>query len=182
MKLSFIYILLIPVFLFACSGREALDADFRIDPLKDPEPALRSLFFKGDSISFYEDGRPPVDTSKLRRYGIKWVKKDLRDTLKVSYNLMTTITIDKDSITPPAARITALYLSFPNNQAFWRFGPEKGAKEIKTINILVPNSIRTGTFPVRVGATLEGLARDTGTVLKPYKVTVPEKNIFIRVE
>ncbi len=182
MKILSFFAALLPVLFFACSGEDALDSDFHIDPVKNQELALRSLFFKGDSIAFYEDGRPPVDTTKLRKYGIRWVKTGGKDTLKVPFNLITTITLDQDSITPETARITALYLTFPGNQAYWRFGPEKGSKEIKTINIQVPNTFRKGSFPIRIAATLEGLAKDTGNILKPYKVNVPEQNILLKVE
>lgn len=169
--------------ILACSGEELLESDFKINPLKQQDAALRSFFFKGDSVAFYEEGRPFVDTGAGRSYGIRWIKgNDGRDSAFGTFANAITMNFGLNSKTPSSVKIKTLYLSFPNNQAYWKFGPQKGATDIKTINMVIPNTLMASTFPVLVGATLEGMARDTANLLKPFLVTVPEDTVYISVK
>jgi len=63
-----IFILLIPIAFaaFSCADNELEDSDFKMDPISNPEGALRTLFFDNmqSGIAFYEYDRPEADTAK----------------------------------------------------------------------------------------------------------------------
>jgi hypothetical protein len=178
-------IFIIPVlFLFSCGEFDAPDADFRINPLTEPEAALRSLFFERmqDSIAFNEFGRPVVDTSKTARFGIRFVPAaNQKDTVLVGFNEVATLNFDKDSLTPANAMITSLHLSFPGSQAYWKFGPKVNTREIKQIKMIIPNVVRAGSFRIQVGATIEQNRLDTSGIVKTVQAVVAEKNIILKL-
>jgi hypothetical protein len=72
MRNSIIAGLILLLILSGCSGEELKDSDFRIDVKSNPDAALRTIFFLGDSIAFYEDSRPVVDTVKGRKFIHLW--------------------------------------------------------------------------------------------------------------
>jgi hypothetical protein len=183
MRNSIFASLILLLILSACSGEELKDSDFRIDVKSNPDAALRTIFFQGDSIAFYEDGRPEVDTIKGRKFGIKILPAGFSgDTLKASFEATRLLSLAKDSATPAIAKIRYIYLSFPGLQAYWKIGPQKGGNFVEKINMIFPNTLRAGTFQMRVGATLTSLEKDTGNVSKTVFVTVPEKTVLVKLK
>jgi len=183
MRNSIFASIILLLILSACSGEELKDSDFRIDVKSNPDAALRTIFFQGDSIAFYEDGRPEVDTIKGRKFGIKILPAGFSgDTLKASFEATRLLSLAKDSATPAIAKIRYIYLSFPGLQAYWKIGPQKGGNFVEKINMIFPNTLRAGTFQMRVGATLTSLEKDTGNVSKTVFVTVPEKTVLVKLK
>ena len=183
MRNSIFASIILLLILSACSGEELKDSDFRIDVKSNPDAALRTIFFQGDSIAFYEDGRPEVDTVKGRKFGIRILPTGFSgDTLKASFEATRLLSLAKDSATPAIAKIRYIYLSFPGLQAYWKIGPQKGGNFVEKINMIFPNTLRAGTFQMRVGATLTSLEKDTGTVSKTVFVTVPEKTVLVKLK
>lgn len=169
--------------LSGCSGEELKDSDFRIDVKSNPDAALRTIFFLGDSIAFYEDGRPEVDTVKGRKFGIRILPAGFSgDTLKASFDATRLLSVAKDSTTPPTAKIRYIYLSFPSLQAYWKIGPQKNGSFVDKVNMIFSNTLRAGTFQMRVGATITTLEKDTGNVSRTVFVTVPEKTILVNLK
>lgn len=173
----------------SCSETDLPDSNFRIDPIKNPDAALRCFFFSNmqDSIEFYQFGRPAVDTGRGRKFGIRWIPSPgSKDTLQAGYDQVTTLRFDRDSITPSNALITSLHLGFPGiqseNQAYWRFRPAQGAREVKQINLLFPSLIRPGSFPILVGGILEQSLIDSTGKPKKIQVVIPNKTIMVRLK
>lgn len=186
MRNSIFASIILLLILSACSGDELKDSDFRIDVKSNPDAALRTIFFVGDSIAFYEDGLPVVDTVKGRKFGIRILPTGfIGDTLDARFDSIkgtTLLSLSKDSTTLATAKIRYIYLSFPGLQAYWKIGPPKGGNFVEKINMIFPNTLRAGTFQMRVGATLTSLEKDTGNVLKTVFVTVPEKTILVKLQ
>lgn len=159
-----------------------MDSNYKINPLTEKEAMFRSLFFSGDSIAFFEDSRPQVDTGKGKSFGIQFVKTSEGDTLVSVYSAYNRVNIKLNEKTPQNLKVKNLYLSFPNGQAHWKFGPNKGTTEIRSINLAFPNNIMSGTFPLLVGATVEALLPDTGNILRPVRVSVPDDTVFISLK
>ena len=183
MRNSIFASIILLLILSACSGEDLKDSDFRIDVKSNPDAALRTIFFQGDSIAFYEDGRPEVDTVKGRKFGIRILPTGFSgDTLKASFEATRLLSLAKDSATPAIAKIRYIYLSFPGLQAYWKIGPQKGGNFVEKINMIFPNTLRAGTFQMRVGATLTSQEKDTGNVSKTVFVTVPEKTVLVKLK
>jgi hypothetical protein len=183
MRNSIFASLILLLILSGCSGEDLKDSDFRIDVKSNPDEALRTIFFLGDSIAFYEDGRPVVDTVKGRKFGIRILPTGFSgDTLKASFEAAKLLSLARDSITPAVAKIRYIYLSFPGLQAYWKIGPQKGGNFVEKINMIFPNTLRAGTFQMKVGATLTTLEKDTGNVVRPVFVTVPEKTVLVNLK
>jgi len=183
MRNSIFASIILLLILSACSGEELKDSDFRIDVKSNPDAALRTIFFQGDSIAFYEDGRPEVDTVKGRKFGIRILPTGFSgDTLKAIFEATRLLSLAKDSATPAIAKIRYIYLSFPGLQAYWKIGPQKGGNFVEKINMIFPNTLRAGTFQMRVGATLTSLEKDTGNLSKTVFVTVPEKTVLVKLK
>lgn len=179
---SFFFVF-VTVLLFSCGDLAMPDSDYKIDPVTEQDLAIRSLFFLGDNASFFvDDSRPQVDTSKGRRFGIKWPLAGQRDTVFAGYANGTDISFGLDSNTAAGIKIKNLYLTLPNTPGYWKFSPKAGLSEVKSMRIVFPSIFKPGFFSFRVGATLEGLAPDTGGVLKPYQVTVPEIPVLMSVK
>lgn len=175
--------LILLLMLSGCAGEELKDSDFRIDVKSNPDAALRTIFFLGDSIAFYEDGRPVVDTVKGRKFGIRILPTGFSgDTLKALFDATRLLSVAKDSTTLAAAKIRYIYLSFPGLQAYWKIGPPRGGNSVEKINMIFPNTLREGTFQMRVGATLTTQEKDTGNVLRTVFVTVPEKTVLVNLK
>jgi len=181
---------LLPIFIsatllfVACSEDQLSDSDFRISFNDNPEGALRSFFFSNmqDSISFNEFGRPVADNDTSRKYGIRLISAlSSEGNLDVSYKQATVISFDRDSLTPVNAQLSSLHLSLPGSQAFWKFGPKKGQKEVKQINLIVPNTIKPGTFKIQVGATFSKSTIDTSGKIKVIRTIVPDKTISVKL-
>lgn len=175
-KASILLLALAAMLLASCEGDDALDSNFKINPIKDKDAMLRSLFFAGDSVAFFEEGRPPVDTG---RYGIQYVKTSKGDTLICGFTTNNSMSFVLNDKTPAGVKIKNLYLSYPGSLAYWKFGPARGTTDIRNISVAFPNNLMPGTFPLLVGATLEKLVRDTSNVLKPVRITVPEDTVII---
>ena len=183
MRNSIFASIILLLILSACSGEELKDSDFRIDVKSNPDAALRTIFFQGDSIAFYEDGRPEVDTVKGRKFGIRILPTGFTgDIFNASFDATHVLSLAKDSVTPATAKIRYIYLSFPGLQAYWKIGPPKGGDFVGKINMIFPNTLRAGTFQMRIGATLTSLEKDTGNVSKTVFVTVPEKTVLVNLK
>lgn len=171
------------ILLESCTDSDLQDSDFRIDVIKNPDAALRSFFFVNmqDSIEFYQFGRPEADTAAGRKFGIRLVPPaGNKDTLTASYNQPVVIQVEKDSSTPASASITNLYLSLPENQAYWRFRSVNGT-QLSQINLRLPTLLRPGTFPIQVSGLIEKIVTDTSGRPKKISATVPHRTITVKL-
>lgn len=170
--------------LAACSEDQLSDSDFHISYSDNPEGLLRSFFFSNmqDSISFYEFGRPVADNDTSRKYGIRLsTGLSSEGNLDATYKQPSVMTFDRDSLTPASALLTSLHLSLPGSQAFWKFGPKKGQKEVKQINLIIPNTVKPGILKIQVGATFSKSMIDTSGSIRVIKTIVPDKTITLKL-
>jgi hypothetical protein len=178
MRSVFPLLIILSVALISCEGEVKPDSGIKIDPVKDPESALRSFFFTGDSVSLEVGIRPEVSADP-GKYGIRVSSPD---PINVEYSKNSTVTVGLDSLTPLNTKIKSLYISSTNKDSYWKCAPARGATEVKSFTFTVSNTVKSGTFPLKIWASLQGSTRDSNNVLKTFFVTVPEKTISVSLK
>jgi hypothetical protein len=178
MKSVFPLLIILSLALISCEGEVKPDSGIKIDPVKDPESALRSFFFTGDSVSLEVGIRPEVSEDP-GKYGIRIVSPD---TVNVEYSKSATVTVGLDSLTPSNTKIKSIYISSTNKDSYWKCGPARGQSEVKSFTFTISNTVKSATFPLKIWGVVQGSTKDTNNVVKTFFVTVPEKTISVSLK
>ena len=177
-----LFILLIPIAFaaFSCADNELEDSDFKMDPISNPEGALRTLFFDNmqSGIAFYEYDRPAADTAKSA-FKLK-LSSGIKDTITVVQNKVTILPFEVIKPNPSMnVKIKELQFSFPGLQSFWLFPTSIGNQ----IRLIVPSLVREGLFRAEVSGSIEEVKVIAGkndttrrtTAIKPIFLKVSKK-------
>ena len=178
MKSIFPLLIILSVVLISCEGEVKPDSGIKIDPVKDPESALRSFFFTGDGVSLEVNLRPEVSEDP-GKFGIRVLNND---PVEVKFSAYSTINIGLDSLTPANTKIKNIYISSNNRDSYWKCIPQRGGSDIKSFTFTVSNTVKSGTFPLKIWAKLIGTFKDTNNVVKIDSVIVPEKTISVTLK
>ena len=180
MKKLIILLILIAFAAFSCADNELKDSDFKMDPVSNPEGALRTLFFDNmqSGIAFYEYDRPEADTAKSA-FKLK-LSSGLKDTIPVVQNKVTILPFEVIKPDPLMnVKITELQFSFPGLESFWLIPTLTGTQ----IRLIVPLLVREGLFRAEVTGSIEEVKVVAGkndttrrtSALKPIFLKVSKK-------
>jgi hypothetical protein len=182
--MKFLYPLFISLILAfsACEGLEKIDSDFKINPLSDPESALRCFFLAGDSsVRLEVSQKPEADVPSGKNYGIKLVSGNKID---VEYNVYSTVQIALDSLTPSTAKIKNIYItSAASEGSYWNCEPLPRTLEVRNFKFTISTTVKSSTFPIKVWAKLQDTSKDSTTgAVKTVDIVVPEKVLTISLK